>query len=121
MFWLILLARPRRRRITINHVHWKHPRLHNPWYWLSGLAFTEVALWMCAGMLAAMAVEFAGELLAIWWLLWLAAKGTAALVARWRHVPEPVSDAITACRPLWPSREAVQRHIAQSQSGRVMS
>lgn len=77
--------------------HHRHGRFSSPWYWLTGAAIIEA------------------ELNACWWILWGALNGAAWLVRRWWYVPEPAETAIAACRPIWPSRTAVQRHAGQSQ------
>lgn len=102
MFWfcMYLLARPRHpRRATVSHVRWKRPRFHSPWYWVSMLAFAELALWL-------MAFELAGELLGLWWLLWLGYR--AAVMAAGDHwsIPGPCYRAIAATRPVWPKATA---------------
>jgi hypothetical protein len=102
MFWfaMYLMARPRYpRRITVNHVHWQHPRFHNPWYWLTGLAFMELALWL-------MVFEIAGEGLALWWLLWWVAKRIVFFAGDHRPVPGGAYRMLDATRPVWPRREA---------------
>jgi hypothetical protein len=99
MFWLLyLMTRQRQpRRITVNHVRWKRPRFHNPWYWISTLAFLELAMWLVA-------FEIAGELLGIWWLAWwgyraavMAAGDRWSLAGGWYRV-------IPATRPVWPKQ-----------------
>ena len=71
-------------------------RFRNPLYWITGLAILEA------------------ELNACWWVLYAALNGAAWLVRRWWYIPEPVANGIAVCRPVWPSRETVQRRIAQA-------
>jgi len=84
-----LLARP--RTINVRHVHWKHPRFHHALYWLSGLAFCEIALWYMAA-----------ELLGLWWLAWLGARLAVTLAGHGRPVPQQWHEVIRATRPIWP-------------------
>jgi hypothetical protein len=102
MFWLILLALPHHR-----HYH-RHGRFRHPLYWLSGLAFLELTLW-CA------VIEVAGELLAVWWVLWWASRGLAAAGQAMWEATQPASagapdwkGAVDGARPPWPRRPAAQ-------------
>jgi hypothetical protein len=93
MFWLCLLLRPRCRHVTVRYVHvyWAHPRFHSALYWLTGLAFFELAFWYAAA-----------ELLGCWWVLWLAARTVTAITGHWRTVPDGWVSALASMRPVWP-------------------
>lgn len=93
MFWLYLLLRPRRRYVTVNHVRWKHPRFHRGWYWLTGAFLVELAAW-----------ELAGELLAAWWLLWLAARYGIEWTYGRSCVQWEVPRWLEVSRSVWPKR-----------------
>jgi hypothetical protein len=97
MFWLYLLLRPSCRYVTVRYVHvyWRHPRFHHALYWLTGLAFLELAAWF-------MLAELAVYTIAAWWLLWLLARAVTAVTGHWRTVPARWVSALASMRPAWP-------------------
>jgi hypothetical protein len=107
MFWLYLLLRPRHHHHHVRAAR-KHARFYSVWYWITGLAFMELMLWLVA-------FEVAGELLGMWWLLWWAARGLAAAgQAMWAVTqPDGVREpdwqrAVDGARPPWPRRQAAK-------------
>ena len=94
MFWLFLLLRPRHHHHHVR-AHRRHARFRNPWYWLSMLAFMELAVWLAV-------FEFAGEVLGVWWLLWWAARKSVFFAGDHRSVPGGAYRFIDATRPVWP-------------------
>lgn len=100
MFWffMYLLARPRYpRRITVNHVRWKYPRFHSPWYWLSMLAVLELIFWLAV-------LEIAGEGFLLWWTLWLPVRYITGWAAGRNRQQWTVPRWLEASRPVWPKR-----------------
>ena len=93
MFLLCAFLLMRHRHVTIRHVYWRHPRFHHALYWVSGLAFLEIAAWWLAA-----------ELLGLWWLAWLLAQGVTAIVRRRRYVSPQWTRTLAAARPVWPLR-----------------
>lgn len=95
--------RHHRRKKSRRRNYGKRQRFHMLAYWLFGLFAIELAAWLIAG-----------ELLLVWWLLWLTTAALIGEVAKRRQLPASWGAVVESTRPVWPKRKP----IATSQARR---